>query len=74
MGDSISVPSLRETISRIPIPEKGDWGDDWNSQDWVSDVLGRMVEIGYLDAGERDRALDGMVNAVLEAGDEEVAV
>lgn len=63
---------LRDTISKVPIPENGDWGDDWNSQDWVSDVLGRLVEVGFLDGCKRDRAVDGMVNAVLEAGDEEV--
>jgi hypothetical protein len=69
---SVPVSVLRETVASVPIPEKGEWGDDWNSQDWVSDVLGRFVEIGILDVEMRDRAVDEMVNAVLEAGDEEV--
>lgn len=72
LSDSISIPVLRETISQVPIPENGDWGEDWNSQDWISDVLERLVEIGYLDGATRDCALGGMVNALLEARDEKV--
>jgi hypothetical protein len=72
LSDATPVSVLRETIAQIPIPENGDWGDDWNSQDWVLDVLGRLVELGILKGETRDRAVDGMVNAVLEAGDEEV--
>lgn len=72
LSESISIPTLRETISQVPIPENGDWGEDWNSQDWVSDVLERLVEMRCLDGAARDRALDGMVDAVLEARDEKV--
>jgi hypothetical protein len=64
--------TVRETIASIPIPEDGSWGDDWNSQDWVADVLGKFVKMGVLDGGVRERAVDGMVSAVCEAGDEEV--
>lgn len=70
ISESIPASALREIISQTPIPNTE--MDDWNSQDWVSDALGRLVEIGCLDESARDTALDGMVNAVLEAGDEEV--
>lgn len=46
---------------------------DWNSQNWVGDALGRLVTAGYLDTKDRDRALDEMVDVVLEAKDEETS-
>lgn len=67
--DTVSVSSLRATISGTPVVN----GDgDWNSQNWVGDALGRLVTAGYLESGARDRALDDMVDVILEAKDEEV--
>lgn len=68
--DSIPGDILRQTISETPIDK---WkSGDWNSQNWVGDALGRLVDAGYLDAKDRDRGLDEMVDAVVEAGDEEI--
>lgn len=39
----------------------------------MGDALGRLVRAGYLGAGDRDRALDEMVDVVLEARDEETS-
>ncbi|KAJ5111140.1 hypothetical protein N7532_001675 [Penicillium argentinense] len=64
--------ALRLITSDTLIPSNASDEQDWNSQNWVGDALGRLVKAGYLDAGDRDRALDEMVDAVLEAGDEEV--
>ncbi|KAJ6114811.1 hypothetical protein N7486_000589 [Penicillium sp. IBT 16267x] len=46
----------------------------WNNQNWVGDALGRLVGAGYLDSEARDRALDAMVDAIMEAEDEEISV
>ncbi|CAL5866468.1 uncharacterized protein PFLUO_LOCUS676 [Penicillium psychrofluorescens] len=45
---------------------------DWNCQNWVGDVLARLVATDYLDSAERNRGLDGMVDAILEAKDEDI--
>lgn len=68
--DSIPGDMLRQTISETHI-NKNESGD-WNSQNWVGDALGRLVAAGYLDAKDRDRGLDEMVDVVVEAGDEEI--
>lgn len=67
--DTVSVSSLRATISGTPIANQD---GDWNSQNWVGDALGRLVTAGYLESGARDRALDDMVDVILEAKDEEL--
>lgn len=68
--DSASGDIIRKTVSETPIntSESG----DWNSQNWAGDALGRLVAAGLLDAKDRDRALDEMVDVVVEAGDEEI--
>ncbi|OOQ81834.1 hypothetical protein PEBR_43357 [Penicillium brasilianum] len=68
--DNVPVSSLRTTISGTPV---ADQESDWNSQNWVGDALGRLVTAGYLDAADKDRGLDDMVDVILEARDEEVA-
>lgn len=65
--------ALRLIISDTPIRLGASEGSDWNSQNWVGEALDRLVVAGYLDAGAKDKALDKMVDAVLEAGDEEVS-
>ncbi|KAJ5692387.1 hypothetical protein N7462_001810 [Penicillium macrosclerotiorum] len=67
--DTVPVPALRATASGTPIPEAT---GDWNSQNWVGDVLERFVNAGYLDGEARDRGLDEMVDVVMEAKDEEI--
>ncbi|KAJ5377443.1 uncharacterized protein N7496_004852 [Penicillium cataractarum] len=67
--DSVPVSSLRATISGTPVADQG----DWNSQNWVGDALGRLVTAGYMDAEDKDRGLDDMVDVILEAKDEEIA-
>ncbi|KAJ5220062.1 hypothetical protein N7468_009266 [Penicillium chermesinum] len=64
------APAVRAVVSRTPIP---DTAGDWNSQNWVGDALARLVQAGYLDAGGGGRALDKMVDTVVEAGDEKIA-
>ncbi|KAJ5768317.1 hypothetical protein N7533_000900 [Penicillium manginii] len=66
-------PALRLITSETPIPIDIPEEMDWNSQNWVGDALGRLVRAGYLGAGDRDRALDEMVDVVLEARDEETS-
>ncbi|KAJ5819860.1 hypothetical protein N7474_005451 [Penicillium riverlandense] len=65
------IPKLRATVASTPILANGE--RDWNCQNWVGDALARLVAAGYLDSAERNRGLDGMVDAVLEAKDEEIA-
>lgn len=69
-SEGVSIAQLREVIGGTPIPRVI---KDWNSQNWVGDVLARLVEAGYLDAGDSERGLDGMVEAIMEAGDEKIA-
>lgn len=71
ISDSVSPSSLRETVSGTTILN-GQEDGDWNSQNWVGDVLGRMVKKGYIDALAQERGIDGMVDAILEAEDEEM--
>ncbi|CAI7593427.1 unnamed protein product [Penicillium pancosmium] len=66
-------PALRLITSETPIPVDIAEEMDWNSQNWVGDALGRLVTAGYLDTKDRDRALDEMVDVVLEAKDEETS-
>lgn len=67
--DTVPISSLRATVSRTPVANHD---DDWNSQNWVGDALGRLVTAGYLDAAARHRALDDMVDVILEGKDQEV--
>ncbi|KAJ5965651.1 hypothetical protein N7481_012365 [Penicillium waksmanii] len=66
-------PALRLITSETPIPIDIAEEMDWNAQNWVGDALDRLVKAGYLDTEDRDRALDEMVDAVLEAKDEETS-
>lgn len=43
---------------------------DWNYQNWVGDVLGRMVKRGIITEATREDAIEKMVDGVLEARDE----
>jgi hypothetical protein len=61
---------LRETIAETPIPENEVGEEDWNSQNWIWDALEGLVGGGLLDVGDKDRALEEMLDVVLEAGDE----
>ncbi|KAJ5769136.1 hypothetical protein N7520_003695 [Penicillium odoratum] len=73
LSDNIPISQLRATVSETPIRDR-DGDRDWNSQNWVGEALGRLVTAGYLDAGVMDRGLDAMVDAVMEAEDEEIFV
>ncbi|KAJ5459823.1 uncharacterized protein N7458_001375 [Penicillium daleae] len=68
--DTVPVSSLRAIVSETPVD---DLEGDWNSQNWVGDALGRLVTAGYLDAADKERAVDDMVDVILEAKDEETA-
>lgn len=70
---SIPISHLRSTVSETPVRD-GEGDTDWNSQNWVGDALGRLVGAGYLDSEARDRGLDAMVDAIMEAEDEEISV
>ncbi|KAJ5162165.1 hypothetical protein N7492_007557 [Penicillium capsulatum] len=67
------ISALRSTVASTPIEESQSGDSDWNSQNWIGDALSRLVATGYLDRQARDRSLDAMVDAVLEAGDEKVS-
>ncbi|KAJ5613756.1 hypothetical protein N7528_007410 [Penicillium herquei] len=69
---SIPSSSIRDTISQTTILN-GDGDRDWNSQNWVGDALGRMVKAGYLNEEETEKGIDEMVDAILEAKDEELS-
>ncbi|KAJ5738540.1 hypothetical protein N7493_001695 [Penicillium malachiteum] len=69
---SIPSSSIRDTISQTTILN-GDGNRDWNSQNWVGDALARMVKAGYLNEEETERGIDEMVDAILEAKDEELS-
>ncbi|KAJ5726183.1 uncharacterized protein N7483_007540 [Penicillium malachiteum] len=68
---SIPSSSIRDTISQTRILN-GDGDTDWNSQNWVGDALARMVKAGYLNEEVSERGIDEMVDAILEAKDEEL--
>jgi hypothetical protein len=72
------INSIRDIISKTPIRSNGDTGsdgeEDWNSQNWVGDALGRLVLAGYLGAHARDLGIERMIEAIMEAGDEESLV
>jgi hypothetical protein len=68
--DTAPVSSLRAIVSETPVD---DLEGDWNSQNWVGDALGRLVTAGNLDAADKERGLDDMVDVILEAKDEETA-
>lgn len=44
---------------------------DWNCQSWVCDALQRLVNQGWLSKEDRESSIDQMVDACLEAKDEE---
>ncbi|KAJ6031494.1 hypothetical protein N7540_002226 [Penicillium herquei] len=71
LPSSIPSSSIRDTISQTAILN-GDGDTDWNSQNWVGDALGRMVKAGYLNEEETEKGIDEMVDAILEAKDEEL--
>ena len=65
--DSITPGAVRMAVMSTPI-NNGDM--DWNCQNWVGDVLGRLVRKGMLSDEDRERGGDLMVEGVLEARDE----
>ena len=65
--DSITPGAVRMAVMSTPI-NNGDM--DWNCQNWVGDVLGRLVRKGMLSDEDRERGVDLMVEGVLEARDE----
>ncbi|KAJ6027150.1 DJ-1 domain InhA-type [Penicillium canescens] len=72
------ISRIRDLISKTPIRSNGDAGadgeEDWNSQNWVGDALGRLVLAGYLSGHARDLGIERMIEVIMEAGDEEVLV
>lgn len=62
---------IRPTIAKTYIPN-GDAEVDWNSQNWVGDALERLVVANLLDEKDKERAVDEMVDAAMEAEDEDV--
>jgi hypothetical protein len=72
------ISRIRDIISKTPIRSNGDTGadgeEDWNSQNWVGDALGRLVLAGYLSGYARDLGIERMIEVITEAGDEEVLV
>jgi hypothetical protein len=44
---------------------------DWNCRNWVGDVLQNMVGRKWLTMGERDKALDKMIDLCLDIEDED---
>ncbi|KAJ5116210.1 hypothetical protein N7456_000558 [Penicillium angulare] len=60
---------MRDIISKTQIAN-GEVETDWNSQNWVGDVLDRLVSAGLLDVEKKERGVDDMIEAVLEAADE----
>jgi hypothetical protein len=69
------ISRIRDLISKTPIRSNGDAGndgeEDWNSQNWVGDALGRLVLAGYLSGHARDLGIERMIEVIMEAGDEE---
>lgn len=68
LPDTISAASVSTVVSNTPV-KNARHDADWNFQNWVSDALARLVGHGYLDAPQRDDAIDKMVDALLEAKD-----
>ncbi|KAB8233704.1 hypothetical protein ETB97_006513 [Aspergillus alliaceus] len=66
---SVSAATIRRAVSATPV-KNGRQDLDWNCQNWVGDALMMLVERGVLSAGDRDLAVDGMVEGCLEAGDQ----
>lgn len=66
------ISALRSIVAATPIADNGGGDGDWNSQDWVGNALDRLVAAGYLDRNTRDRGIDRMIDAVLEAKDEKI--
>jgi len=60
LSDTVTISSLQRTVAETPLLNDD---TDYNSQNWVADVLGRFVETGYLDAEAQSRGLDEMVDA-----------
>ncbi|KAB8073649.1 hypothetical protein BDV29DRAFT_175139 [Aspergillus leporis] len=65
---SVSAEAIRRAVSATVI-KNGRQDLDWNCQNWVGDALANLVSRGLLSREVRERAVDGMVEACLEAGD-----
>ncbi|KAE8149663.1 hypothetical protein BDV25DRAFT_172717 [Aspergillus avenaceus] len=68
IDDLILPENIRRVVASTPVRNgRGDL--DWNCQNWVADALGRLVAVGVLSEGVRERAVDGMVEGCLEGRD-----
>lgn len=64
-----ATPSqLRLVLQRIPIDN---WSREFNCQTWIERALKTLMVDGCISASAYERGLDGMVDAIAEAEDEE---
>lgn len=67
---SISREMIRDACARVKVRNDV---PGWNCQNWVGEALTELVKIGCCTEMQRSVAVDGMVDACLEARDERFA-
>ncbi|RAK88135.1 hypothetical protein BO79DRAFT_149164 [Aspergillus costaricaensis CBS 115574] len=67
---TISRKMIRDACARVKV--RNDL-PGWNCQNWVGEALSELVKIGCCTEVQRGLAVDGMVDACLEARDERFA-
>ncbi|OJZ84040.1 hypothetical protein ASPFODRAFT_63124 [Aspergillus luchuensis CBS 106.47] len=67
---TISRKMVRDACARVKV--RNDL-PGWNCQNWVGEALSELVKIGCCTEVQRGLAVDGMVDACLEARDERFA-
>lgn len=60
--------SVKRVFERVPIDNQS---REFNCQSWIERALRLLVSWGYLSQTDYDAGLDGMVDAIAEAEDEE---
>ena len=67
--DSFSPDRIQAIVASTPI-RNGRLNRDWNSHNWVGEALSGLVVAGCLKFDERERGVDKMMDACMEARDE----
>lgn len=67
--DTYSRSAIRDIVSGTRV-KNGPKDSFWDCQQWVCDALVRLVKFGALTKHQKDRSIDNMIYACLEARDE----